>query len=87
MTPPTWLTTLGLLAGICTTCSFLPQVIKTFRSKRTNDISIGMYTVLTLGLVLWLIYGIFLKDLPLILTNGISSSLSAVVLALKIKHG
>ena len=84
---PTWLTNLGLLAGICTTCSFFPQVAKALKSKRTQDISKGMYSILSLGLFLWLVYGIFLQDIPLILTNSVSFSLSAVVLWLKIKHG
>ncbi len=81
------LTGLGLLAGVCTTCSFLPQVIKTIRSKRTRDISTGMYATLSLGLFLWLVYGLLLGDMPLILTNSVSLSLALVVLTLKLRHG
>jgi MtN3 and saliva related transmembrane protein len=81
------ITGIGLVAGVCTTCSFLPQVIKTIRTRRTRDISLGMYAALSLGLFLWLVYGLFLKDMPLILTNSISLSLALVVLGLKIRHG
>jgi len=81
------LTGLGLIAGVCTTCSFLPQVIKAFRSHQTRDISIGMYATLSLGLCLWLVYGLLLGDMPIILTNAVSLTLALVVLGLKVRHG
>ncbi len=81
------ITLIGLVAATCTTSSFLPQVIKTLRSKQTKDISLLMYAILTAGLFLWLVYGIILKDLPLILANGVSCSLALSVLFLKIRHG
>jgi len=80
------LTLLGMAAGFCTTASFIPQVIKTIKSRHTRDISLLMYIVLTLGLFLWLIYGLFRKDIPLILANSISFSFSFVILFLKIRH-
>ncbi len=82
-----WITLLGLIAAICTTASFLPQVIKTLKSKKANDISLLMYAILTIGLFLWLVYGIALRDIPLILANGVSFSLAMSVLLLKIRHG
>jgi MtN3 and saliva related transmembrane protein len=82
-----WITLIGLIAAICTTCSFLPQVIKILQSKRTNDVSLLMYAILTTGLFLWLIYGFIIKDFPLILANTISFTLSMCVLLLKIRHG
>ena len=82
-----WTTLIGLIAAICTTSSFLPQVIKILRSKRAKDVSLLMYTILTTGLFLWLVYGFILKDLPLILANSISLTLSLCVLLLKIRHG
>ena len=75
---------IGLVAATCTTTSFLPQVFKAMRSKQTKDISFLMYAILTAGLFLWLVYGIILKDIPLILANGISCSLALAVLFLKI---
>jgi MtN3 and saliva related transmembrane protein len=82
-----WTTLIGLVAATCTTCSFLPQVVKILRSKRTKDVSLLMYAILTTGLFLWLIYGFILKDLPLILANAVSFTLSMCVLILKIRHG
>jgi len=82
-----WVTIIGLIAATCTTCSFLPQVIKILQSKRTNDVSLLMYAILTTGLFLWLIYGLILKDIPLIVANSVSLTLSLCVLVLKIKHG
>jgi MtN3 and saliva related transmembrane protein len=82
-----WTTLIGLIAAICTTSSFLPQVIKILISKRTKDVSFLMYAILTTGLFLWLVYGFILKDFPLILANSISFTLSLCVLLLKIRHG
>ena len=82
-----WITVIGLIAAICTTTSFLPQVIKTLKSKKTQDISLMMYAILTTGLFLWLVYGIILNDAPLMLANGISFTLAMSVLILKIRHG
>ena len=80
-------TVVGLIAALCTTASFLPQVIKTLRSKRTKDISLLMYAILTTGIFFWLVYGVLLKDIPLILANVISFSLAVCVLVMKIRHG
>jgi MtN3 and saliva related transmembrane protein len=82
-----WTTLIGLVAATCTTCSFLPQVIKILRTRRTKDVSLLMYTILSTGLFLWLIYGFILRDLPLILANSVSFTLSMCVLVLKIRHG
>ena len=80
-------TLIGLIAAICTTASFVPQVIKILRSKRTQDVSLVMYAILTTGLFLWLVYGFILHDMPLILANLVSLTLSMSVLILKLKHG
>lgn len=82
-----WATIIGLIAAICTTCSFLPQVIKILRSKKTKDVSLWMYAILTTGLFLWLVYGFIIEDFPLIMANSISLTLSMCVLVLKIRHG
>ena len=79
--------TIGLLAGICTTGSLLPQVIKAIRTRNTRDISLAMYVLLTIGVVLWVIYGIRIREFPIIIANGTSVLLAVCVLALKIKHG
>lgn len=81
-----WLTTIGLVAAGCTTISFLPQAIKSIRTKKTEDISLSMYIIVTTGVFLWLFYGILIKDLPIILANIITFILTITVLILKIKY-
>ncbi len=78
---------IGLIAGTCTTISFLPQVIKTFKTKETKDISLSMYIVLATGIFLWTIYGILIESLPVILANSISFVLATIILILKTKYG
>jgi MtN3 and saliva related transmembrane protein len=80
-------TLMGLAAGTLTTISLLPQVIKAWKSKSTKDISIGMYTALSVGLLLWIFYGFAINSMPIIITNVISLILTILVLLLKIKHG
>lgn len=80
-------TLIGLAAGIFTTISFLPQVIKAWKSKSTKDISTGMYIVLAIGLLLWAVYGFEINSLPVILTNSLGLILTLLVLFLKIKYG
>lgn len=78
---------IGLLAGTCTTLAFLPQVIKTWRTRSTRDISLGMFLVLTTGVALWLAYGLMIGDLPLVAANGVTFLLAATILFFKLKHG
>jgi len=80
------ITVLGLVAATCTTFSFLPQALKTIQTKQTKDLSLGMYIVLITGVILWFVYGIFIKDLPIILANGISLIFTATILFLIIKY-
>ncbi len=79
-------TVIGFSAAILTTFSLLPQTIKTLQTKRTQDISLMTYLILTFGIFLWLVYGIIKNDLPIILANMISLILSISVLSLKIKY-
>ena len=79
-------TVLGLAAASLTTAAFLPQVIKTWRTRKTRDISLGMFLVLCLGICLWLVYGILRGDLPLILANAVTLALAGTILALKLKY-
>lgn len=83
----TALTLLGLIAATCTTLAFLPQVVKTYRTRSTKDISLGMFLVLVIGIVLWLIYGVLISDLPLVAANVVTLVLAGIILALKLKHG
>ena len=81
-----FITYLGLLAGTLTTIAFFPQVIKTWKTKKTEDISLVMFLILCLGIFLWLVYGLIIKDLPLILANGITFLFASIILIFKIKY-
>jgi MtN3 and saliva related transmembrane protein len=80
-------TLIGLAAAFCTTVAYLPQVIQTWRTRSTKDISLATFLVLTTGLVLWLVYGAILHDVPLIAANGATLLLSVVILYFKLRHG
>ncbi len=78
---------IGLVAGALTTISFLPQAIKIYKTKSSKDISLRMYGLFTTGVFLWLIYGLYIKSLPVILANALTFVLAFIILALKLKHG
>jgi len=78
---------LGYVAATLTTVAFVPQALKTIRSKDTRGISLGMYAVFTLGIAFWFGYGIVLGSWPMIVSNVIAFALSATILVLKLKHG
>jgi len=80
-------TVVGLMAGFCTTISFLPQVLKTWRTRSTEDISLAMFFVFTLGCTLWLLYGILQRDIAIILPNTVTIVLSTIILACKVRYG
>ena len=80
-------TTLGLTAGTLTTIAFIPQIAKAWRSKSTGDLSWGMVLTFTTGVLLWLIYGIWIDSLPVILANAVTLLLQIGIVTLKIKYG
>ena len=80
-------TIIGLTAATLTTICFVPQVIKTWRAKETKDMSLVMYLMLSIGILLWLIYGILIRDLPIIAANTVSLLFAATILYFKIKYG
>jgi len=77
---------LGLVAATITTAGFIPQVLKIWKDKSTKAISLNMYLLLTLGLLLWFIYGIAIESLPVILANGITLLLVLSIVVLKLKY-
>ena len=81
------ITFIGLAAACCTTIAFLPQVLQTWRTRSTKDISLAMFLVFTTGIFLWLVYGLILRDIPLIAANGITFVLSSTILFFKLRHG
>jgi MtN3 and saliva related transmembrane protein len=75
---------LGFAAGACTTAAFIPQVWQVWSTRSAKDISLGMYLVFVTGVMLWLVYGLFTKELPLIIANAITLALAGAVLAMKL---
>jgi MtN3 and saliva related transmembrane protein len=76
----------GIVAAMLTTCSFVPQAAMTIRTKDTAGISLVMYLMFTGGVLLWLVYGIYLKDLALMLSNGVTLVLASIILSCKIRN-
>lgn len=77
---------IGIVAAICTTISFLPQVIKTWKSKSAKDLSLGMFSLFFTGVFLWLIYGLMTENIPIILANGLTLVLSGSLLYFKLVY-
>ena len=77
----------GYLAASLTTCSFVPQVWHTFRTRDVGGISLGMYSVFAVGVALWLAYGVLLRAWPIVLANGITLSLALCIVAMKLRFG
>ncbi len=80
------ITWIGLLAGTLTTISFFPQMLKTWKTRSTKDISLEMFLLFCSGLLLWIVYGLFLKDIPVIMTNVATFILAFPILVLKLKY-
>jgi len=78
---------IGFIAAVLTTVAFVPQILKIRRARSAKDVSLGMYAVFTLGVVLWLVYGILIDSWPIILANCVTLLLAGVVLAMKVKFG
>lgn len=79
-------TTLGLVAGVLTTIAYLPQLIKTWQSKSADDLSWSMLIILCVGIVLWLVYGFSVRDIPIVAANIVTFVLASVILVLKIRY-
>ncbi len=80
-------TYIGYLAATGTTISFLPQVIKTWKSKSAKDLSLGMFLIFFIGTALWLTYGIMVNDKPVLIANLVTLLLSGIILFFKLKYG
>jgi MtN3 and saliva related transmembrane protein len=78
---------IGAFAATLTTVSWLPQAVKTIRTKQTRDISLWAQVMLFIGIALWLIYGLAITSWPLIGANTVTIVLIGVILAMKIRHG
>lgn len=79
-------TGIGLLAGSLTTVAFLPQVVKTWKTKSTKDVSLTMFVTFCTGVLLWIIYGLLVEDVPVLMTNVVTFILAATILWFKLKY-
>jgi len=77
---------IGSIAGILTTLAFVPQVIKVIKTKDTEALSLGMYSIQVIGIALWLIYGLTIKDFALISANAVTLCMSLTILAYKLRY-
>lgn len=78
---------IGGLAAVITTLGWLPQAAKIIREKRAEGVSLAAYGALSLGVFLWLVYGVLLGSLPLIGANAITLSLTGLIVGLKLRYG
>jgi MtN3 and saliva related transmembrane protein len=81
-----WISATGLFAAVLTSSSFLPQALKTIRTKDTASISLSMYILFTFGTLMWFIYGLISDNLPVWLANGFTLILASVILYFKVKN-
>ena len=79
--------TIGSVAAVLTTASFVPQAWHSFKTRDVSGISLGMYSVFTVGVALWLVYGVLLGAWPLMLANSITLALALFILGMKLRYG
>lgn len=77
---------IGYLAACLTTCSFVPQAWLTFKTRDVRGISLGMYSVFTAGVALWLVYGLALGAWPIVAANAVTLALAASILTMKLRY-
>ncbi|MCX5677737.1 MAG: SemiSWEET transporter [Candidatus Omnitrophica bacterium] len=77
---------IATIAGICTTASFLPQVVKVYHTRHTKDLSLPMYVIFSCGVFLWVYYGVMIQSWPIMIANGTTFILSVYILAMKIRY-
>jgi MtN3 and saliva related transmembrane protein len=81
-----WIDSVGSVAAFLTTASFVPQAWHTFRTRDVSGISVGMYSLFTLGVALWLVYGLLIMAWPIIIANVITTSLALMILLMKLLY-
>jgi MtN3 and saliva related transmembrane protein len=83
---PTWFPeTVGGIAAVCTTVAFAPQLIRVWRLRRADEISLATFALFSVGTVFWIGYGLLIQSLPVVLANAGILGLAGAILALKLK--
>jgi MtN3 and saliva related transmembrane protein len=78
---------IGYLAATLTTAAFIPQAWLTWKTKRADGVSLGMYSIFTLGVALWLVYGLVIGAWPIVVANAITLALALFILVMKLRYG
>lgn len=78
---------IGFAAASLTTAAFVPQAWLTFRTRDVSGISLGMYSVFTVGVALWLVYGLLLGAWPVVAANAVTLALALAILVMKLRYG
>ena len=78
---------IGFAAAFCTTIAFLPQAVKTWKTKSARDLSLPMFLLFCIGIIFWLIYGVMITNWPMIVANGFTFILAVSILYHKLKYG
>lgn len=82
-----WTEIIGNAAAVLTTVAYIPQAVKVLKTRDTRSISLGMYAAMTGGIGCWAVYGVLIGSQPIIVANGITFVLAAMILAMKVKYG
>ena len=82
-----WIDVIGSVAAVLTTASFVPQAWHSFKTRDVSGISLGMYSLFTVGVALWLVYGVLLQSWPLMIANTITLTLAIIILGMKLRFG
>ncbi|MGB9711249.1 MAG: SemiSWEET transporter [Thermodesulfovibrio sp.] len=78
---------IGIVAGIITTSALVPQALKIYRTKSARDVSLTMFIFMAVGITLWFVYGVLIKEIPVILANSVSLILIFSIIFMKIRYG
>lgn len=79
--------TLGFVAAFCTTAAFVPQLVRVLRLRSARDVSLPTFVMFSVGVFLWLLYGLYIGSKPVIASNGVTLALSVSILVLKLRYG
>jgi len=77
----------GFIAGLLTTLSFVPQMLRAWKTRSTADLSLTTIVVFSIGISLWIVYGSIIHSMPIVLWNVVTLSLNLGILIAKLRHG
>ena len=81
---PTIADIIGTAAAILTTASFVPQVWLTYKTRDVSGVSLGMYSAFTVGIALWLVYGLLMGAWPIVVANAVTLTMAVAILVMKL---